>query len=168
MVNGWFWYSRFHSYLFTGHSSVSLQNGSNYDHQCVVCASSRPTSVPCRRYCLDLDKTFETNVNCATVSPNFEAPHTFCKQFINFCRWTAQSFNSGKQYLIQYCNPTWSNLITNFKWFYTENKHNLLCLKYTNEECKVQTTNQYTTTCVGIWSGQCLHSVHCFWHQPCN
>lgn len=45
MVNGSYWYSRFHSYLFTGHTTVSLQNGSNNDHHRVVSASSQSTRV---------------------------------------------------------------------------------------------------------------------------
>jgi len=35
---------------------------------------------------------------------------------------------------------TWSYFVTYVKWFYTDNKHNLLHLKYTNKEREIQTT----------------------------
>jgi hypothetical protein len=166
MVNGWYWYSRFHSCFFTVHTSVSLQNGSNNDHHCVVSVSSQSTRV-FLAFSTVLTSTGPLWQTRIVLESNLIMRHqTLPATIINFCRWTAQSFNSDEQSLLQYCNPTWSNFITNFKCFYTENKHNLLQLKYTNEESKVLTTNQYIITCIGMWSRHCTHSVRYFWHHP--
>ena len=68
---------------------------------------------------------------------------------------------------MQYCNMTWSYFITYFKWFYTENKHNLLDLKYTYKESAIQTTDQYNISCTSTWNEECMHGVHVFWDHFC-
>jgi len=95
-------------------------------------------SIPGLWYCPDLDGSFGTNVKFGNnlILSHHTLPATICKFLLLYDRLRLQFY----WFLIQYCNMTWSYFVTYFKWFYTENKHNLLHLKYINKEREIQTT----------------------------
>jgi len=137
MVEEWFWYCRFCCYLFTCYMSVFLQNGSNNVN--VLSLPEHSWSlIPGLWYCPDLNGSFGTNVKFGNnlILSHHTLPATFHKFLLLYHHLKLQLC----WFLIQYCNMTWSYFITYFKWFYTENKHNLLHLKYTNKEREIQTT----------------------------
>jgi hypothetical protein len=89
-------------------------------------------SIPGLWYCPDLDGSFGTNVKFGNnlILSHRTLPATVHK-FLLLCNHLKLQLY---WFLIQYCNMTWSYFITCFKWFYTENEHNLPHLKYTNKE----------------------------------
>lgn len=122
--------------LFTGHTSVLLQNGSNNDHHDVVSASSHSTrGFLVFSTVLTLRQTWIV-LQSNLIMRHHTLPATIHKFLLmNNCTkfqfwWT----------LLWSSTVLYSNLKQfhhQFKRFYAENKHNLLHLKYTNEESKV-------------------------------
>ena len=95
-------------------------------------------SIPGLWYCPDLDGSFGTNVKFGNNL--ILGYHTLSATIHKFMLLHDHLTLQLCWFLIQYCNTTWSYFIAYFKWFNTENKHNLLHLKFTNKERENQTT----------------------------